>query len=448
MTRADQLPTPMSREAVINFTALVVSLLCNGLVVVMLGALSMLQSQPRTKASPFQEEEMVVSLEELLPELLPEPEAAKAKQLYAETFSDQEAEQAPERAPFESDRNTRAATEVVPDKPGEMPVPTQEGLDLVKALSMRDHNFAEGPDAEIPRSAPSAPGMPVPPSPPKPMEAAAVPPAEPPPPEAIPKETKEQPEETSPTEMAVVENPDRGKAEEAPPEKVEAPDGPAGGVPERMEMAKLDVEARTRELGDATMEGVAPEPKMEDAMPEKAPQLADPTMPFFQTPRVRPSALVAPPEMERPEPVPPMPPGAKPQPLTNGQADLAAFSPARKLNTMKGSLSNLGKSAVDAEATPVGAYKASVSRAIERRWHELRQKNGSFVSYGSLKIGFLVNARGKVSGIRVLHQDAGAVLTDFSIAAIATAPIPAMPPDVAEAFGNDPLEVNYDILIY
>jgi outer membrane biosynthesis protein TonB len=144
----------------------------------------------------------------------------------------------------------------------------------------------------------------------------------------------------------------------------------------------------------------------------------------------------------------PVPQGSAPKPLTNGNADMAAFSPARKLNTMKGSLSNIGKSAVDADATPVGAYKAAVSRAVERRWHELRLKNGSFVSFGSLKIRFEVNSRGNVRGIRVIHQDAGAVLTDFSMAAIATAAIPPMPKDVAEAFGDEPLEVNYDILIY
>jgi outer membrane biosynthesis protein TonB len=127
---------------------------------------------------------------------------------------------------------------------------------------------------------------------------------------------------------------------------------------------------------------------------------------------------------------------------------MAAFSPARRLNTMKGSLSNAGANAVDAEATPIGAYKAALSRVIERRWQELRQKNGTFVSYGSLKIRFLVNRSGKVSGLRVVHQDAGAVLTSFSLEAIASAKIPPMPEEVAQAFDNEPLEVSYDILIY
>ncbi len=456
MIRAEQLPKSVSRETVMNVTALVVSLAVNGLLLVLLGSWSILQARQRLQVGLMPQEELVVSLEELLPELVPvpapPPPAAAQKQVYVETFSDQQAEPSPDRAPFESDKNTRAATEIVPSAPGEAPVPTQQGLDLVKGISMRDHNFADGKDGEIPRSVPTKPGLPVPSGPPQPAETAMAQQQAPPveaPEDAIPKEATERLEKTSPTEMQTVAKPADGKKEEAPEPKPETPAGPEGGVPERMEMAKVDLPGKLRDLGNE-LDETAPKSMPEDSMPEKAPTLSDPTVPILQTPRVRASAAVAPrTASNRPlTPAMPVPQGAEPKPLTNGNADMAAFSPARKLNTMKGSLSNIGKSAVDADATPVGAYKAAVSRAVERRWHELRLKNGSFVSFGSLKIRFEVNSRGNVRGIRVIHQDAGAVLTDFSMAAIATAAIPPMPKDVAEAFGDEPLEVNYDILIY
>jgi len=439
-----------------NVTALVVSLAVNGLMLLMLGSWSVMQASHRLKVAPMPQEELVVSLEELLPELVPvpapPPPAAEQKQVYVETFTDQQAAKSQDRAPFESDKNTRAATEMVPATPGEAPVPTQQGLDLVKGISMQDHNFADGKDGEIPRSVPTKPGLPVPTGPPQPAETAMAQQQAPPveaPEDAIPKEVTERPEKTSPAEMQTVAKPDQGKEESAPEPKPDVPAGPEGGVPERMEMAKVDLPGKLRELSNE-LDETAPKSMPEDSMPEKAPALADPTVPILQTPRVRASAAVAPrTASNRPlTPAMPVPQGAAPKPLTNGNADMAAFSPARKLNTMKGSLSNIGKSSVDAEATPAGAYKAAVSRAVERRWHELRLKNASFVSYGSLKIRFLVNSRGNVSGIRVIHQDAGAVLTDFSIAAIASASIPPMPRDVAEAFGEEPLEVNYDILIY
>lgn len=449
MTRAEPLPLRFSRESVMNVTAVAVSVAVNGLLLLLLGSWSLLQARQRLKVPPAAQEEMVVSLEEILPQLVPEPvpvPAPAAKQVFVETFSDQRTDAAPLRAPFESDKNTRGATEKVAATPGDAPVPTQEGLDKVKGISMRDHNFTDGPDGEIPRSAPVRPGLPVPAAAPRPMEETA-PRQEAD--QAIPKEVVERPLKTSPTEMQAVVNPSDGKVEKAENVRPEVASGPAGGVEQRMELAKVDLPGRVRDMNQE-LDETAPKSRPEDAMPEKAPVLSDPFVPMLQSPRVRPSAEVAPRKPATPSPSPALvaPQGGAPRPLTNGSADMAAFSPARKLNTMKGSLSNIGKNAVDAEATPVGVYKAAVSRAVERRWHALRLQNGSFVSYGSLKIRFLVNSRGRVSGIRVLHQDAGAVLTDFSIAAIASAAIPPMPEEVAEAFGDEPLEVNYDILIY
>ncbi|RFC43217.1 MAG: hypothetical protein DVB23_002738 [Verrucomicrobia bacterium] len=448
MIRAQQFPVSLSRETVMNIAAVAVSVAVNGMLLLLLGSWSVLQARQRLKVTAAPREELVVSLEEILPELVPAPVPAppSAKQVFVETFSDQQADRSPERAPFESDKNTRAATEKVAVTPGAAPVPTQDGLDKVQGISMRDHNFADGRDGEIPRSVPTKPGLPVPVAAPQPMEDSTPRPMLDP---AIPQELEQRPEKTSPTEMKAVAQPSDGKVEKAEAPKPEVPAGPAGGAEQRMEMAKVDLPGRVREMTQE-LDETAPKSRPEDAMPEKAPPLADPFVPMLQAPRVRPSAEVGPrTAMNRPlTPAVPAPQGGTPKPLTNGSADMAAFSPARRLNTMKGSLSNIGKSSVDAESTPVGIYKAAVSRAVERRWHELRLKNASFVSYGSLKIRFFVSSRGRVSGIRVVHQDAGAILTDFSIAAIASAAIPAMPPEVAEAFGDEPLEVNYDILIY
>jgi hypothetical protein len=453
MIQVSQMPRTVSRETMTTIVAVLGSLLINGVLLILAGVWALFQEQQRLAVPAPQAEEFVVSLEELLPEIIAQevmPAPEPAAQAFVETFTDQETQQRPDRAPFESDRNTRAATKVVPDQPGELPVPTQEGLKEIKGISMREHNFAAGPDGAIPRSTPTPPGMPVVPGMVKAPDAMTTPQPDSPPEESVPAKEKAEPtEKTSPTETKVVAKPDTGRAEEAP-DPTDIPEGKAGGVPDRMEMAKVDLPARARELtGDELDESMAPRAD-EDAMPEKAPQLADPMVSILQAPRVRataPVAKAAPPKPPAP-PSMPIPPGAAPRPLTNGEADMAAFSPSRRLNTMKGSLTNSGENAVDAESTPVGMYKAAVSRAIERRWHELRHKNASFVSYGSLKIRFFVNRRGNVSGVRVVHQDAGAVLTNFSIAAVTSALIPAMPEEVAEAFDNEPLEVNYDILIY
>jgi len=134
---------------------------------------------------------------------------------------------------------------------------------------------------------------------------------------------------------------------------------------------------------------------------------------------------------------------------TLGDADEAAFSPERHINKINGSVSNIGRNpSVDAERTPMGIYKKKVMDAIERRWHILRQENAAFVSYGSLKLKFEVNRRGHVSDVRIVHKQANEIVTSFSMKAITTANIPAMPDDIVTLLGDGPLEITYDIIIY
>ncbi|MEM0969869.1 MAG: hypothetical protein AAGJ31_10995, partial [Verrucomicrobiota bacterium] len=101
-----------------------------------------------------------------------------------------------------------------------------------------------------------------------------------------------------------------------------------------------------------------------------------------------------------------------------------------------------------AEATELGKYKNLVNRAIEKRWHFLRVQHEAFVTYGSLKIRFEVRKDGRVSGLRVIHDDANSIMTSFSLDAVASARIPVMPESVSSQLGGAPLEVTYDILIY
>jgi len=448
MTRAATIQLPSGRDAASNAIAVLGSLILNGLMLLLVAVWTLLPHPSRPAPRPDEPDEVVIRLEELLPALLPDSEKPE-KLAYAETFADQTSDR-PLAPSFESDRNTRGATEVVPDKPSEAPVPTQKGLDRIDVLVTREHRYLDAPDGEIPKSAPAPPGMTVPPDMARPPESEAEPEpmAEPAPP--APEGAEEPPDQAEPQESRMVAEARDGEAETAEP--TEAEPGKAGGTPETLEMAKLDLPKEREAFSDAldVMDEKTAEPDVDDAMPERAPTVVDATEPWFQMPRVRPSAPLVARPLARPESTPSVtaPPGARPSPEAMGQADMAAFSPERRLNAMNGSLSNQGKSAVDAEATPVGAYKSKVARAVERRWHELRVKNASFVSFGSLKVRFLVNRNGHVSGIRVVHQDAGAVLTDFSLAAIASAAIPPMPPEVAEAFGSEPLEVTYDILIY
>lgn len=124
------------------------------------------------------------------------------------------------------------------------------------------------------------------------------------------------------------------------------------------------------------------------------------------------------------------------------------FSAFQRQNTTNGTLSNVGQNAVDAEETAAGKYEAAVRAAVAKKWHQYRAENGDFVTYGFLKLRCRVDRHGGVHDLEVVENKANAILTDFSLRAILDADVPAMPEELAKEYGPKGLELNYDIIIY
>ena len=124
------------------------------------------------------------------------------------------------------------------------------------------------------------------------------------------------------------------------------------------------------------------------------------------------------------------------------------FQTFTRKNATNGTLSNLGENGVDAEESAAGRYEASVRQAIAKKWHSLRAKNGDFVTYSFLKLRCRVDRNGKVHDLEVVEKKANSVVTSFSLEAIMKADLPKMPDDVAVEYGPTGLELNYDIFIY
>lgn len=455
---AISVPLPTDpRETLINVISVVGSLVLN-LCGIVLGGHFLAAGGSATGGQANVQEELVMSLEELIPQVIPVPpeEAQEPEQKgYLSTDAKQESPTAPANARFESDRNTVAMTEKPAADPAGEAVPTQDGEKKIPFMDLQEHRYKDGEDGEIPRTPQVAPGMPVMPA-------------------LIPKipgeESKEpvrleapndsenkvkQPDEVDPQAKQFAEmKPVKGEqgAEKRPLEP-----GKEGGAAETLEMANVDLAKVNSPLADKLKtgeEGALVMPDRKDSMPERNPDSTDPANPQARAPLPNqpPSApLRAQPisRQETQEVMAPLPPGAMASQPTLGTADQAAFSPEHHRNQMKGSLSNVGRtSALDAEATPLGQYKKLVNRAIERRWHQLRIENADFLSFGSLRISFEVRRDGRVHGLRVLHEDANAVMTSFTLQAINSAKIPPMPPDIVSLIGSEGLEATYDIIIY
>ena len=124
------------------------------------------------------------------------------------------------------------------------------------------------------------------------------------------------------------------------------------------------------------------------------------------------------------------------------------FQPHTRRNRVAGTISNRGKSAVNAAETPLGRYTRKVTGAVERRWHMERRVKADFVTYGSLRVSFVVAKTGKAGRLKIIENDANPIMTDFTLGAILDADIPPMPSEVRELLGDEPLEITYDVIIY
>lgn len=126
----------------------------------------------------------------------------------------------------------------------------------------------------------------------------------------------------------------------------------------------------------------------------------------------------------------------------------ADFSPEERQNVLNGTLTNIGQNAVDAEDTPMGRYQQSVRTVISKMWHRYRQDHADFVSWGTLRIHFRVDRNGNVQGLKILENNANSVLAEFSVKAIMDADLPPMPAEVANQVGAGGMKMDYDIIIY
>jgi outer membrane biosynthesis protein TonB len=147
-----------------------------------------------------------------------------------------------------------------------------------------------------------------------------------------------------------------------------------------------------------------------------------------------------------PSPSQPASPDLPPSPKL--PSDTPAFTPETAARKVEGTISNRSdKAALDVEATDLGRYKKEVTQAIERQWHRYREQNASFVTYGSLRVSFRIDPGGAARNLKIVRNDANAVMANFTLRSILDAKIPKMPPEVATQVGQG-LEFSYNVIIY
>jgi hypothetical protein len=374
----------------------------------------------------------------------PEPPRPESRAFVSTDLNRAEAE-APENARFESDRNTTAASRLRPDEnlPQERGLPTLAGTSPLPHLTLANRDYTKGPMEESSGAAASgaaAPALPAPPAPPPPstggMPAAPMPVA--PMPAARNAETLSASEEgprpegaASDAAMAAIPGNQGTGSEGATREKSYLP--PDRDVPSPL-IREVPDGADRLAVGDGSgREGKDPSDPL--ASPTQQGAMAAATDGLRESVE----ETAAPPEREPPAPMT--------RPADDGLF-AKGFSPEERQNVINGTFTRAGTDAVDAIGTPMGKYKKAVRDAISAKWHQYRQKNADFVTWGILKLEFSVDARGKVHDLQITKNEANAMLAEFSLRAIREAELPPMPAEVAESVGSKGLVIQYDIIIY
>jgi TonB family protein len=257
---------------------------------------------------------------------------------YLATTDAQRSEAAPESPAFESDKDTRAASEA--PAAGDAPLPTQAGEES-PATAFENREYTPGDE---PR--PSSPPVP---------ESRPAPPAEQPPAEPLP-----------------------------------TPRVPAS------EIALLQP-LRPRETPRPTPQEKPAEPPS----PEAAPRL-------------------------------PAPPG---------------FQPQTRITRLKGNISNRGRAAADATATPLGRYKKQISDAIGSRWYYYVNDAIGLLNVGTVEIRFAVMSDGTIKRVEVLRNSSNESFASTSVRAVADAEIPPIPPELLPMLQDEQIEVDFTFTI-
>jgi outer membrane biosynthesis protein TonB len=121
---------------------------------------------------------------------------------------------------------------------------------------------------------------------------------------------------------------------------------------------------------------------------------------------------------------------------------------AEEKTLIHGALSNRGPSSMAALATPKGRYSKMVSDAIRSRWYARISSQMDVASFGTVKIHFSLDRRGKVLEPHVVSNSGNEALASISLQAIMDARIPPVPPEVTAESNSPDLPLDFDFSLY
>jgi hypothetical protein len=136
-------------------------------------------------------------------------------------------------------------------------------------------------------------------------------------------------------------------------------------------------------------------------------------------------------------------PAEPPKPAVNSP-QTPDFTASQKKTRLEGSISRVGRSALDVQDSPLGRYHALVSRAVEKEWQRNCVRNEKYITPGQLTMRVMLEASGKVRSVVFIEErEVGSIPKGFTLNSIRDAEIPAMPAELKKQLDGEPLELIY-----
>jgi outer membrane biosynthesis protein TonB len=315
---------------------------------------------------------------------------------------------------FESDENMKAASEQ--PATGDLPLPGQMGKDRSFSAFQTTRSLL-GPMAE--------PFAPAPPS--------AQPLPQPPPPSV--QVAQQEPDNTPPAPTQANNAP---QAQTPPPPDAKKTEEKDKDKPMTAENVEKKVQ-KLKEVEKLLDDEIAVTKR--EAVPKALTQIEPPA----NTPSpVSHAAVLRPIEAQPQQMAKLTTPAPRPQP----QHATSGYQPEQEKNRIESSISNRGKSAVDAIATPMARYRKAVNDAIGSRWYYYIHDKMDLIAFGSVRISFVIDTQGHISGTRVVANTSNQSLADVSMRAVHDAEIGPPPSDPGAPISTAPLEWTLTFTYY
>ena len=228
-----------------------------------------------------------------------------------------------------------------------------------------------------------------------------------------------------------------------------APDAASGAEPVPSQEGKEQpfLELEQQELALAKLDEAPPAPEAPPSEPAPA-QPPQPETPPEKSPEgeQEPKPAEADAFLAAGQPTPAKEPvERKPPPAT--PPSRPSFQRQARPTRISGSVSNRGRAAVAALATPLGRYRKQISDAIGSSWYHHIGSRMDLFSYGTVSVVFTIDRDGKARRPKVLSNSSNESFEIVTLESILRAEIPPIPPDILPTLEGGQIEIDYTFSI-